>query len=414
MALTTILKEQTISNFSVGETGIEGCLPLVIGETYKVMWDGVEYSCVATSGEAFGEAGSVLLGNGVVVGASGNGEPFAIVTLPETGYTLMAATLADGSVDTSVDTHTVAIYQGTADEGGEDDGTEEEQEGIVLINRDGEKVPYYGIETVTFDTTTEGKRQTYSKGVKAEKSVALSLADGNQIVEPDEGTVISKVTIEKPETLLPENIRRGVEVAGVTGEMIGDTEEATVELALADGDQVVMPSADGKVLSKVTITKPETLLPENIAEGIDIAGIIGTLAAGGGGGSAKVAYGKWTGSYTGGTITHNLGVVPDLIFVWIYTGTSYSTLKTYNAFRWGMSTDFAAVMGMTIPQGGIAGSGSYYRISVTAFDNTKGIEEKENFTGFEAIQSADETTFTLASNYLTSGNYAWVAIGGLT
>ena len=36
------------------------------------------------------------------------------------------------------------------------------------------------------------------------------------------------------------------------------------------------------LLGKVTVTKPETLAPENIAEGIDIAGIVGTLAAGGG------------------------------------------------------------------------------------------------------------------------------------
>lgn len=56
------------------------------------------------------------------------------------------------------------------------------------------------------------------------------------------------------------------------------TEEKTVELVLSVGDQVVMP-ATGKYLSKVTITKPATLLPENIKKGVVIAGVTGTYEA---------------------------------------------------------------------------------------------------------------------------------------
>lgn len=67
-----------------------------------------------------------------------------------------------------------------------------------------------------------------------------------------------------------------------------DAEKVTVALSMADGDQVIVPSENGKVLTKVTVTKPDTLLPENIAEGIDIAGIIGTFAGGGGGGEYSV------------------------------------------------------------------------------------------------------------------------------
>lgn len=56
------------------------------------------------------------------------------------------------------------------------------------------------------------------------------------------------------------------------------TEEKTVTLALAAGDQVITPTA-GKNISKVTITKPATLLPENIKKGITIAGVAGTYEA---------------------------------------------------------------------------------------------------------------------------------------
>lgn len=55
-------------------------------------------------------------------------------------------------------------------------------------------------------------------------------------------------------------------------------ETANVALDFSAGDMEVIPSA-GKVISKVTIPQPETLIPENIAEGIDIAGIVGTRGA---------------------------------------------------------------------------------------------------------------------------------------
>lgn len=150
---------------------------------------------------------------------------------------------------------------------------------IVLKDRNGNDVTYKGIETVTFDTPTEGEQITFTEGIKAEKSVPLDMSGGNQTITSDEGTLLSRVTVEKPDTFTPENIRNGVEIGGILGTLIGDTEEQTQALAMADGDMVIEPSEAGKVLSKVTIQKPETLVPENIAEGVDIAGIIGTLAA---------------------------------------------------------------------------------------------------------------------------------------
>ena len=49
-------------------------LPFSVGETYKVTWDGVEYSCTANSNQ-----GQVYIGNAKLAGASGgNNEPFCI------------------------------------------------------------------------------------------------------------------------------------------------------------------------------------------------------------------------------------------------------------------------------------------------------------------------------------------------
>lgn len=83
-------------------------------------------------------------------------------------------------------------------------------------------------------------------------------ATANGAVTPDSGFQgLSKVTVNVPAT---------------------PTEEKTVELALADGNQVLTPTA-GKNFSKVTITKPATLLPENIKKGVIIAGVVGTYEA---------------------------------------------------------------------------------------------------------------------------------------
>ena len=53
------------------------------------------------------------------------------------------------------------------------------------------------------------------------------------------------------------------------------TEEKTVSLDMASGDQEVIPSVN-KVLTKAIIKKPETLRPENIKEGVNIGGVLGT------------------------------------------------------------------------------------------------------------------------------------------
>lgn len=58
-----------------------------------------------------------------------------------------------------------------------------------------------------------------------EKTIELNFANGNQIVEPENGKNISKVTITKPENLKPDNIKIGIEIAGITGTYQADTGE---------------------------------------------------------------------------------------------------------------------------------------------------------------------------------------------
>ena len=81
--------------------------------------------------------------------------------------------------------------------------------------------------------------------------------------------------------LVAGNIKNGVSILGVVGIYDNQKEEQTktVTLNLSSGDQSVSPD-DGKVLSGVTITKPATLLSSNIKKDIVIAGVTGTFEGG--------------------------------------------------------------------------------------------------------------------------------------
>lgn len=53
------------------------------------------------------------------------------------------------------------------------------------------------------------------------KTEALSMASGDQVVTPDTNKVLTQVTITKPATLVPSNIKKDVVIGGVTGSYEG-------------------------------------------------------------------------------------------------------------------------------------------------------------------------------------------------
>lgn len=140
-----------------------------------------------------------------------------------------------------------------------------------------------GTQTVKPDTGKVLSGVTVTTNVPAtpteEKTVDLAMASGNQVVTPASGKHLTKVTITKPATLAAGNIKSGVNIGGVTGTLSpAKTEQAkTVDLAMAAGNQVVSPDS-GKVLNKVTITKPATLVASNIKKGVTIGGVAGSYA----------------------------------------------------------------------------------------------------------------------------------------
>lgn len=188
--------------------------------------------------------------------------------------------------------------------------------------------------------------------------------------------------------------------------VIGESDGAT-PLNFSDGSQVVNPSAEGKVISKVVIEQPANLIPENIAEGVTIAGIVGTLAAGGS--DIKIAYGEGTATGAAQTVTHNLGVKPDIVVVFGQLKASTSGLYV----MLGLSAKAMQLANITKYAAAVTGGGS--SSSMTG-SSTKPMEENTTM-----IHSPAENTFVIdkfssfSTYWFTKGvKIYWLAIGGLT
>ena len=60
----------------------------MVGDTYKITWDGTDYICTAVEIQ-----GAVCIGNATVMGGSGNDEPFLMMAA---GYSTTIVALVDG------------------------------------------------------------------------------------------------------------------------------------------------------------------------------------------------------------------------------------------------------------------------------------------------------------------------------
>lgn len=114
--------------------------------------------------------------------------------------------------------------------------------------------------TVTPDASYDGLSQVTVNVPPTTPKLQAKTATTNGVVKPDatyDG--LSQVTVNVPAT---------------------PTETKTVEPNFSNGSEVLTPT-EGKAFSSVTLTKPATLLPENIKKGVIICGIEGTYEAAG-------------------------------------------------------------------------------------------------------------------------------------
>lgn len=179
--------------------------------------------------------------------------------------------------------------------------------------------------------------------------------------------------------------------------VLDNAEVRTVGLDATKGSQIIKPTEDGKSMSETIITMPDTLIPENIAEGVDIGGVRGTLAGGGG---AKFAHNYFFPTTTTMTIKHNLGVVPDFVYILCAEASTTGTIVSAHSYGPGR------------PQGGMIPN-----TAARLYGTSKMYNSAMHLTDTGGtIHDADETTFQVGNSTCTlqtSKAYYWVAIGGI-
>lgn len=214
-----LLAEQELT---FGSSGVDGlylwqaanpAFTFIDGETYTIIWDGVQYVDVATTANINGLTG-VGVGNSFIAGVdTDTGEPFLFGTLTD-GSAIMCYSTDAGT------SHTVAIYLGEV--------SEEPESGIVLKDRDGNDVTYSGVASIRL-MTTSGEMRNFITADIVETTVEPDFSGGDMEVTPGVGEVFGKVTVKKPETLLPENIAKDMTIAGVTGTFQGGASDIVLE-----------------------------------------------------------------------------------------------------------------------------------------------------------------------------------------
>ena len=132
---------------------------------------------------------------------------------------------------------------------------------IKLKDRNDDEIAYTVVSKIKVPAADGGEDVVFQlPPVMQEKAVTIT-ANGTTSIVPDEGKDgLGKVdvTVNVPAT---------------------PTQEKAVPLSMADGDQVVTPD-DGNVLTKVTVQKPSTLTPENVKKDVNIGGVVGALESG--------------------------------------------------------------------------------------------------------------------------------------
>ena len=334
MGVTEIFIRDPLTGFTLDSTYgylatiVNPSFSLISGRTYTVVWDNPDapYTVTAFDMTVPGLGTFVVIGNGSILGYPGNNEPFAIAVNSELAHFL--------AFTDSASSHAVCI--GLND-------IEVEGPGIILLDHSAEPTNHGFPERLRVDTT-EGGTTEYVH-----------------------------------EVLVPE------------------VEAVTVEPDFSGGDMVVVPG-EGKAFGAVTIPAPDTLIPENIAEGVNIAGIVGALAAGGG---AVIKWGQLPkNSSTTKTIEHGLGVVPDFFAFFATTTTLNSGL-------------FGAGYGFSEAAAALAKTAAYYRVfGIVSGGSAPSNTYITDSNTFAAVSNATDTTINI--NECGNTLYYWIAIGGIT
>ena len=176
----------------------------------------------------------------------------------------------------------------------------------VIVGDDGYNLSSVTVEAVTKDIDTNIQPNNIKQGVTilgVEGNVAPDKPDQSKIVNPttsqqlitaDIGYELAQVTVNAvtsdiDDNIQSGNIKQGITILGVDGSLVPDKPDQTKTVTPTTEEQIVTAD-NGFELASVTVNAvtssiDENIIPENIKEGVDILGVSGTFVGEGGGDS---------------------------------------------------------------------------------------------------------------------------------
>ena len=147
---------------------------------------------------------------------------------------------------------------------------------VKLLNGSKQEVTYNGVEKVTLPAADGSGTKTFTAGEPLDEIIIpADFSAGDMPLEAPAGKVVRSAVIQRPanaETV----IAKGSALAGIPGEYVTPGTGTEIVPDFSGGDQTVQAEGDTR-WNEVTLKKPETLLPENLAKGVEIAGVVGKL-----------------------------------------------------------------------------------------------------------------------------------------
>lgn len=412
MAEITILEETLLEDFDDQGSGflvifMDTDILLSEGETYRIVWDDVDYVCVS-----FGADGAVCVGNTEFLGGADTQQPFFVGVIPGALHEQEINSLVCATKEGPP--HRLAIYQ-TAEAEAVPSAT------VKIKGYSGAEFEYQNVPKVWLaapESTADNPVLvpfTYGEAVD-NVQIVPDFSSGDHTLKMPAGEMARSAVVKKPDSLIPGNIKAGETVAGITGEYEGEvpeTEELTVPADFTAGDMVLMP-AEGKYLERATVQMPETLIPENIAKGVDIAGIIGSFI---GGRDIKIASGTLSATSSSYNLSHGLGTLPDIV---ILSAPNAAPSTGGIEVNIGFLKAFARAHGIKVNRMVIYVNSSGARTGWRIFENTtegavSGNSDIQGAAQVGMVGWATATEFTVPGTSVAPiiDGTRWVAIAGL-
>lgn len=145
----------------------------------------------------------------------------------------------------------------------------------VVINEEENLTPENIVRDVTIYGVT-GTADTLSDAYLQEKQVTPT-AEAVEIVPDEKFAGLSKVTVLGDAQLKGENIKSGVTIFGVSGELTTFDKPLTETTVTPTAkQQVLVPDTQHSGFSKITVVGDDNLIPANIRKGVTVFGVVGT------------------------------------------------------------------------------------------------------------------------------------------